>query len=118
MIDSIQKEQNKTILIIEHRLEDALYKDVDRIVVVGDGRIVADMTPDQLLSCDILMKEGIREPLYVTALKHAGCTISEKDRPAHVETMDFSAYKGQVQEWGLPVPRHRQREKIARWLLP
>ena len=99
LIDSIQKEQNKTILIIEHRLEDALYKDVDRIVVVGDGRIVADMTPDQLLSCDILMKEGIREPLYVTALKHAGCTISEKDRPAHVETMDFSAYKGQVQEW-------------------
>ena len=99
LIDSIQKEQNKTILIIEHRLEDALYKDVDRIVVVGDGRIVADMTPDQLLSCDILMKEGIREPLYVTALKHAGCTISEKDRPAHVETRDFSAYKGQVQEW-------------------
>lgn len=99
LIDSIQKEQNKTILIIEHRLEDALYKDVDRIVVVGDGRIVADMTPDQLLSCDILMKEGIREPLYVTALKHAGCTISEKDRPAHVETMDFSAYKGQVQKW-------------------
>lgn len=99
LIDSIQKEQNKTILIIEHRLEDSLYKDVDRIVVVGDGRIVADMTPDQLLSCDILMKEGIREPLYVTALKHAGCTISEKDRPAHVETMDFSAYKGQVQEW-------------------
>ena len=99
LIDSIQKEQNKTILIIEHRLEDALYKDVDRIVVVGDGRIVANMTPDQLLSCDILMKEGIREPLYVTALKHAGCTISEKDRPAHVETMDFSAYKGQVQEW-------------------
>ena len=99
LIDSIQKEQNKTILIIEHRLEDALYKDVDRIVVVGDGTIVADMTPDQLLSCDILMKEGIREPLYVTALKHAGCTISEKDRPAHVETMDFSAYKGQVQEW-------------------
>ena len=115
LIDSIQKEQNKTILIIEHRLEDALYKDVDRIVVVGDGRIVADMTPDQLLSCDILMKEGIREPLYVTALKHAGCTISEKDRPAHVETMDFSAYKGQVQEWfaSAQTPAKKKDSQIA-----
>ena len=54
LIDRIQKEKNKTILIIEHRLEDALYKDVDRIVVIGDGRIVADMKPDALLSGDTL----------------------------------------------------------------
>jgi energy-coupling factor transport system ATP-binding protein len=49
LIDRIQKEQKKTIVIIEHRLEDVLYKDVDRIVVVGDGTIVADMKPDDLL---------------------------------------------------------------------
>lgn len=99
LIDSIQKEQNKTILIIEHRLEDALYKDVDRIVVVGDGTIVADMTPDELLSGDILKQQGIREPLYVTALKHAGCEIAAKDRPAHVETMNFAPYQEKVQDW-------------------
>ncbi len=99
LIDSIQKEQNKTILIIEHRLEDALYKDVDRIVVVGDGTIVADMTPDELLSGDILKQQGIREPLYVTALKHAGCEIAAKDHPAHVETMDFAPYQAKVQDW-------------------
>lgn len=99
LIDSIQKEQNKTILIIEHRLEDALYKDVDRIVVVGDGTIVADMTPDELLSMDVLERHGIREPLYVTALKHAGCEINAKDHPAHVNTMDFAPYQGKVQEW-------------------
>ncbi|MDD6195157.1 MAG: DUF3744 domain-containing protein, partial [Lachnospiraceae bacterium] len=99
LIDSIQKEQNKTILIIEHRLEDALYKDVDRIVVVGDGTIVADMTPDELLSQDILNIQGIREPLYVTALKHAGCDIKAEDHPAHVETMDFAPYQKQVRDW-------------------
>lgn len=99
LIDSIQKEQNKTILIIEHRLEDALYKDVDRIVVVGDGTIVADMTPDELLSGDILKQQGIREPLYVTALKHAGCEIAAKDHPAHVETMNFAPYQEKVQDW-------------------
>lgn len=99
LIDSIQKEQNKTILIIEHRLEDALFREVDRIVVVGDGTIVADMTPDELLSKDVLERQGIREPLYVTALKHAGCKIYAKDHPARIQTMDFGPYKGRVQDW-------------------
>ena len=99
LIDRIQKEKNKTILIIEHRLEDALYKDADRIVVIGDGRIVADMKPDALLSGGTLKEQGIREPLYITALKHAGCAIKEEYRPSHVETMDFEPYKTQVKEW-------------------
>ncbi len=117
LIDSIQKEQNKTILIIEHRLEDALYKDVDRIVVVGDGTIVADMTPDELLSGDILKQQGIREPLYVTALKHAGCEIAAKDRPAHVETMDFAPYQEKVQDWfasaAQPLKEKRKEQVLA-----
>lgn len=117
LIDSIQKEQNKTILIIEHRLEDALYKDVDRIVVVGDGTIVADMTPDELLSSDILKQQGIREPLYVTALKHAGCEIAAKDRPAHVETMDFAPYQAKVQDWfasaAHPLKEKRKEQVLA-----
>ncbi len=99
LIDRIQKEQKKTIVIIEHRLEDVLYRDVDRIVVVGDGTIVCDLTPDELLAGDILMREGIREPLYVTALKHAGCKIQPKDHPQHVDTMQFESYKAQVQSW-------------------
>ncbi len=99
LIDTIQKEQDKTILIIEHRLEDALYKEVDRIVVVGDGTIVADMTPDELLSLDILDQQGIREPLYVTALKHAGCKIQPEDHPAQVEKMDFAPYQDRVKDW-------------------
>lgn len=117
LIDSIQKEQNKTILIIEHRLEDALYKDVDRIVVVGDGTIVADMTPDELLSGDILKQQGIREPLYVTALKHAGCEIAAKDHPAHVETMDFAPYQAKVQDWfasaAHPLKEKRKEQVLA-----
>ena len=99
LIDRIQKEQKKTIVIIEHRLEDVLYKDVDRIVVVGEGTIVADMKPDDLLAGNILEEQGIREPLYVTALKHAGCTITAQDHPQHVETMNFEPYKTQVREW-------------------
>ena len=99
LIDDIQKKNNTTIIIIEHRLEDALYRDVDRIIVFGEGRIQADLTPDALLATDILIKEGIREPLYIAALKHAGCEILENTHPSQIETMDMEPYKGKIQEW-------------------
>lgn len=99
LIDKISRTTDKTVLIIEHRLEDALYRDVDRIVVVGDGRIVADRKPDELLCTDILEKEGIREPLYITALKHAGCEILQDTHPQHIESMDLAPYKEKVQAW-------------------
>lgn len=99
LIDKISRTTGKTVLIIEHRLEDALYRDVDRIVVVGDGRIVADRKPDELLCTDILEKEGIREPLYITALKHAGCEILQDTHPQHIESMDLAPYKEKVQAW-------------------
>ena len=113
LIDRIQKEQKKTIVIIEHRLEDVLYKDVDRIVVVGEGTIVADMKPDDLLAGNILKEQGIREPLYVTALKHAGCTIAAEDHPQHVETMNFEPYRVQVREWfeTTKIPQKQEAEE-------
>lgn len=99
LIDKISKDENRTILIIEHRLEDALYKDVDRIIVIGDGEVVADASPDELLCMDVLEKQGIREPLYITALKHAGCEITPDSLPSHVETMKMDNYKEKVKEW-------------------
>lgn len=99
LIDKISRTTGKTVLIIEHRLEDALYRDVDRIVVVGEGRIVADKKPDELLCTDILEKEGIREPLYITALKHAGCEILRETCPQHIESMDLEPYKEKIQAW-------------------
>jgi energy-coupling factor transport system ATP-binding protein len=99
LIDEIQKKQNTTIIIIEHRLEDALYKDVDRIIVVGDGQIAADMTPDELLCGSTLTEQGIREPLYISALKLAGCTIRPDDCPGHVETMNLNPYRETVRRW-------------------
>lgn len=99
LIDDIQKRNNTTIIIIEHRLEDALYRDVDRVIVFGEGRIQADMTPDELLTTDILVKEGIREPLYIAALKHAGCEILKHTHPAWSDKMDMEPYKEKVQAW-------------------
>lgn len=99
LIDRIHKKNNTTILIIEHRLEDALYRDVDRIIVVGEGRIVADLRPDALLSGSVLKEQGIREPLYITALKYAGCQIKEADLPQHIESMNLAPYEDNVRNW-------------------
>lgn len=99
LIDRIHKEKKTTIVIIEHRLEDVLYRDVDRIIVVGDGRIVSDLKPDELLAGQILKEQGIREPLYITALKYAGCTIKGADLPQHIESMNLLPYKEHVQNW-------------------
>ena len=116
LIDEIQKKNNTTIIIIEHRLEDALYRKVDRIIVVGEGRIVADMTPDELLSTDILTKQGIREPLYIAALKHAGCEINKDTHPAQIEELDVSPYREKMQEWFdktiLPVKEKNEKELL------
>ena len=99
LIDRICRIQDKTVIIIEHRLEDALYRDVDRIIVIGDGMIAADGSPDDILAGDILEKEGIREPLYLTALKHARCTVDCSSHPQHIETMDTQRYKDNVRAW-------------------
>lgn len=110
LIDRINKDNNTTIIIIEHRLEDALYRDVDRIILIDEGRIVADAHPDEVLSSDVLVDAGIREPLYITALKHAGCTIEKESHPMHIETMDLTKYKDQVVKW---YNRADKAEKIS-----
>ncbi len=99
LIDEICHKKNITVIIIEHRLEDVLYKDVDRVVVMSEGRIVADEHPDDLLCKDVLETAGVREPLYITALKHAGCEVTPETHPQHIETMDIAPYREKVQNW-------------------
>ena len=85
LIDEIQKKTDTTVLIIEHRLEDVLWRNVDRIVLVNDGTILADLTPDELLSTNLLRDNGIREPLYITAMRYAGIDITKEKKPAHAD---------------------------------
>ena len=84
LIDEIQKRTGCAVLIIEHRLEDVLHCPVDRIVLMGDGRILYDGDPDSLLCSGLLQESGIREPLYVTALKYAGVPLSKEMRLSYL----------------------------------
>ena len=99
LIDRVQKDIGKTVVIIEHRLEDVLYRSVDRIIVVSEGRIVADKSPDELMADHILAELGIREPLYVTALKYAGVSITKEHQAGRMETLQLDMVRNQVKEW-------------------
>jgi energy-coupling factor transport system ATP-binding protein len=100
IIDDIHNDSNKTIIIIEHRLEDVLYKNVDRIIVINDGRIIADDSPHKIVASKVLYDNGIREPLYVTAMKYAGLDITPDMKPAYMNTLDLQkSDKKAVKDW-------------------
>lgn len=90
LIDEIQKELNTTVIIIEHRLEDALYMGADRIILMGDGRIISDSSPSELFSTNRLVEAGIREPLYITALKYAGITLNSQMKLQRIQELSLS----------------------------
>lgn len=95
LIDQIHKEEGTTTLIIEHRLEDVLHRPVDRIVLINDGCILFNGSPDQLLATDLLTQNGIREPLYLTTLRQLGVDLVKEEQLANLDNLSIS--KGQVQ---------------------
>ena len=110
LIDTIQQKTDTTVLIIEHRLEDVLWRNVDRIVLVNEGRILADMRPDDLLSGSLLDENGIREPLYLTAMRYAGIAVTPEKHPAHIDSVvldkaDTARLHSWFQAEPLPAPK-------------
>ena len=99
LIDKMQKQNNKTAIIIEHRLEDVLHCDVDRVIVMDKGEIIADTTIDEIIRKDILRKVGIREPLYLTALRYADCEINDTLKLKNIETLELGEYKEKLKDW-------------------
>ena len=110
LINTIQQKTDTTVLIIEHRLEDVLWRNVDRIVLVNEGRILADMRPDDLLSGSLLAENGIREPLYLTAMRYAGIAVTPEKHPAHIDSVvldkaDTARLHSWFQAEPLPAPK-------------
>ncbi len=99
LIDEIHRQTGKTVLIIEHRLEDVLHRPVDRILLMDKGRIVADEAPHRLLASPMILEKGLREPLYITALKYAGCDLSEGDEAAYLETLELDRHREKILHW-------------------
>lgn len=100
LLKRLADELGYTVIVIEHRLEEALLLDPDRIVVVDGGKIHADMSPTDLLKSDILEKIGIRRPLYIDAMDYAGVDISAYDRLADFEEVEISPTDlAKIEDW-------------------
>ena len=114
LIDEIQKRTGCAVIIIEHRLEDVLHCPVDRVVLMGEGRILFDGDPDSLLCSDLLQKSGIREPLYVTALKYAGVPLDRDQRLSYLPELRLTeADRRRVADWffAQPEPKGEKAKK-------
>ena len=117
LIDEIQKRTGCAVIIIEHRLEDVLHCPVDRVVLMGEGRILFDGDPDSLLCSDLLQKSGIREPLYVTALKYAGVPLDRDQRLSYLPELRLTeADRRRVADWFFAQPEPKA-EKAKKELL-
>ena len=112
LIDKIKKDSNKTIVIIEHRLEDVLYRNVDRVIVVNNGEIVKDTTPGELLATEILKECGIREPLYITALKYAGCKLDKDMNLENIDEINLHSLSEALESWADGVVNEEVKESI------
>ena len=117
LIDEIQKRTGCAVIIIEHRLEDVLHCPVDRVVLMGEGRILFDGDPDSLLCSDLLQKSGIREPLYVTALKYAGVPLGRDQRLSYLPELRLTEEdRRRVADWFFAQPEP-EAEKTKKELL-
>lgn len=118
LIDRLQRQTGAAVVIIEHRIEDVLYRDVDRILLMSEGRIIFDGTPDTLLATELLTENGIREPLYVTALKYAGIKIEERHRAHNIASLELSAEeKARLKNWFEKIPKEnckKEKELLLR----
>ena len=111
LIDEIQKRTGCAVIIIEHRLEDVLHCPVDRVVLMGEGRILFDGDPDSLLCSDLLQKSGIREPLYVTALKYAGVPLDRDQRLSYLPELRLTeADRRRVADWFFAQPEPKEEK--------
>ncbi|RIY33888.1 heme ABC transporter ATP-binding protein [Psittacicella hinzii] len=104
LIKQLQEQTQATVVIIEHRLEDVLLAQVDRIVVFSQGRIVADTTPDQLLQSQTLASLGIREPLWVTAMRYAQVDLTQVSNIANLAQLEAPELATKLSQWQATQP--------------
>ena len=98
LIDQIHREAATTTIIIEHRLEDVLYRPVDRVVLVNDGQIFFNGAPDDLLKTELLAENGIREPLYITALRQLGFDVASATHLADLTKLELTGLSQNLTE--------------------
>lgn len=99
LISDLQKKLGLTVIIIEHRLEESLKIGADQLLIVDQGKIIADASPDDVLKTGVINKIGLREPLYLTALRHAGLNLAEENHLTNIESFDQVIVSKKLSAW-------------------
>lgn len=98
LIKDIHKQYNKTIVIIEHRIEEMLNLDLDKIILMDEGEIVEIGTPEEILASNILPSIGLREPMYMEALKRL--QFDSKNEVIYpLENLQIESVCSAINEW-------------------
>ena len=117
LINNIHEKTNKTIIIVEHRIEDVLEQAFDKVIVIDRGEVKAIGTPDEILKSDILSKSGLREPLYVSAMKYANCNLDKINNLRDFNNLDEDS-KEKIKNWfnneskNISMKNNNKEEKI------
>ena len=98
LIDQIHEEQGTATIIIEHRLEDVLYRPVDRVILINQGQVLFNGQPDELLRTTLLAENGIREPLYLTTLRQLGQDIDQLEHLDRLEDIELTGVNRSIPE--------------------
>lgn len=105
LIDQIHAEAGTTTIVIEHRLEDVLYRSIDRIVLINDGQILFNGSPDDLLHTQLLAENGIREPLYLATLCQLGFQLENSAQLANLAQIDVSTVQFSGEKFSIQKPQ-------------
>lgn len=99
LIDKLTHDEDLTVIIIEHRIEDVLQQPIDRLVVMQEGKIVANDRPEPILRQSLMAKLGLREPLYLSALLHAGVNLDDCQHLDRLDKLTVPDLKTTLQQW-------------------
>lgn len=99
LIDQLTHTQELTVVIIEHRIEDVLQQPIDRLIIMQDGAIVANDRPETILRQSLMTQLGLREPLYLSALKLAGVDLTTCQHLDNLQALQVPNLKPTLQAW-------------------
>lgn len=85
LVDKLNKNYGCSIIVIEHRLEEALSMKPDRILIIDDGKLIFDGKTSDLLKMNLLDEIGVRKPLYIKALDYSKVDVGKYDSLSNFE---------------------------------
>ncbi|MCS9989622.1 ABC transporter ATP-binding protein [Weissella confusa] len=115
LLDQLQGEYGLTVVMIEHRLEDVLQHHLDRVVVLEEGRVTFNDTPETLLRSNTLHQYGLAVPGYLQVVQQTGIDLNAVTGIRSPKTIDGVGLGERLTQ--LALPKIGATEKVRTALL-